>query len=179
MNATGNRPPLQVKNKGEWIVKERLRWAKLFDVPMAESIPPGFPANTIKAQRVLTAVVLLHPERLADTIAAVFHASFVEHKEVHKPENLIPILEKTFGEEQAKEILTKSTSDEVKKLLIANTDEALAEGSFGLPWYAATNVKGEKECFWGFDHIAQVAEHLGLERPISGGARERGWRAML
>ena len=30
----------------------------------------------------------------------------------------------------------QSTSDEVKKLLTAKTDEALAEGSFGLPWYA-------------------------------------------
>ena len=30
----------------------------------------------------------------------------------------------------------QSTSDEVKKRLIAKTDEALAEGSFGLPWYA-------------------------------------------
>ncbi len=65
----------------------------------------------------------------------------------------MPIFEKIFGEEQTKEILTKvgielldtciqfgltslqSTSDEVKKLLIAKTDEALAEGSFGLPWY--------------------------------------------
>lgn len=30
----------------------------------------------------------------------------------------------------------QSTSDEIKKRLTANTDEALAEGSFGLPWYA-------------------------------------------
>ena len=30
----------------------------------------------------------------------------------------------------------QSTSDEIKKLLTAKTDEALAEGSFGLPWYA-------------------------------------------
>ena len=30
----------------------------------------------------------------------------------------------------------QSTSDEVKKLLTVKTDEALAEGSFGLPWYA-------------------------------------------
>lgn len=35
-------------DKGEWVKKERLRWAKLFDIPMAESLPPGFPANTIK-----------------------------------------------------------------------------------------------------------------------------------
>ncbi|KAK4693493.1 hypothetical protein P7C71_g3911, partial [Lecanoromycetidae sp. Uapishka_2] len=65
-------------------------------------------------------------------------------------------------------------SDEVKKLLTARTDEALAEGSFGLPWFA-----GEKECFWGFDHIAQVANHLGLERPKPGSISEGGWRSML
>lgn len=26
---------------------ERLRWARLFDVPMKETTPPGFPANTL------------------------------------------------------------------------------------------------------------------------------------
>ena len=35
-------------DKGEWIDSERLRWATLFHVPMAKSLPPGFPANTIK-----------------------------------------------------------------------------------------------------------------------------------
>lgn len=29
----------------------------------------------------------------------------------------------------------QSTSDEVKQILTAKTDEVLAEGSFGLPWY--------------------------------------------
>lgn len=38
----------------------------------------------------------------------------------------------------------------------------------------ATNSKGEKEGFWGFDHIGQVCDHLELERPKTG-----GWRAML
>lgn len=35
-------------DKGEWIGKERLRWAKLFSIPMAEETPPGFPRNTIQ-----------------------------------------------------------------------------------------------------------------------------------
>lgn len=26
---------------------ERLRWARMFDVPMKETTPPGFPANTL------------------------------------------------------------------------------------------------------------------------------------
>lgn len=90
---------------------------------MAEGIPPGFPANTIKVriqrrylmiklilrqvQRALTVVALRHPESLADTLAAIYHASFAEQKEVHTPESLMPIFEKIFGEEGTKEILAK------------------------------------------------------------------------
>ena len=44
---------------------------------------------------------------------------------------------------------------------------------------AATNARGVKECFWGFDHIAQVADHLGLDRPVAGSPGEGGWKAML
>lgn len=93
----------------------------------------------------------------------------------------------------------QSTSDEAKKLLSANTNKALEEGAFGLPWFvgmhsssdrplpsrlslltvAATNADGKKECYWGFDHFGMVVEHLGLERPMSGTANEPGWRAML
>lgn len=88
---------------------------------MAEGLPPGFPANTVKvrakrtpvkvklilrqAQRILTAVSVLHPERLANTIAAIYHASFVEQKEVHTPESLSSILEEILGEGETKEIL--------------------------------------------------------------------------
>lgn len=89
---------------------------------MADSRPPGFPANTLKvsiprileyklilrqAQRALTAVTILHPEKLADTIAAIYHVSFVAQKEVHTPESLMPILQQIFGEEETKEILIK------------------------------------------------------------------------
>lgn len=39
---------------------------------------------------------------------------------------------------------------------------------------AATNANGSRECFWGFDHMGQVVDHLGLARPKGG-----GWTAML
>ena len=75
----------------------------------------------------------------------------------------------------------KATSEEVKTALKANTDEALQSGSFGLPWFVATDTMGRTEVFFGFDHIGQVVAHLGLERPQQkgedGGAE--GWRAML
>jgi len=63
---------------------------------------------------------------------------------------------------------------EGKELLGKNTDKALEDGAFGLPWFVATNAKGEKETFWGVDHLAQVTEHLGLEKPKTG-----GWKSLL
>jgi 2-hydroxychromene-2-carboxylate isomerase len=63
---------------------------------------------------------------------------------------------------------------EGKEVLAKNTDKALADGAFGLPWIVATNGKTETEMFWGVDHLGQVTEHLGLEKPRSG-----GWKALL
>jgi hypothetical protein len=37
-----------------------------------------------------------------------------------------------------------------------------------------TNAKGEKECFWGVDHLAQAALFLGLDREM-----EKGFRALM
>ena len=50
---------------------------------------------------------LLHPERLAETFATLYHMSFVERKAIHTLELIEPIFSKIFGEAQAKEILTK------------------------------------------------------------------------
>ena len=65
-------------------------------------------------------------------------------------------------------------SPAVKKRLSENSDLSMAEGAFGLPWFVATNTAGEKETFWGVDHMGQVVEHLGLDRK-----EEPGLRAML
>ena len=63
---------------------------------------------------------------------------------------------------------------EGKEVLAKNTDMAFADGAFGLPWLVATNSKGETEGFWGVDHLGQVADYLGLEKPKRG-----GWKALL
>lgn len=107
MRATGNTPPIEIKNKGEWISRERFRWARRFDIPIADEIPPGFPNNTIQVQRALTAVSLLRPEKLEGTIAALYHQSFAEREDVHTLESIGPIFVNIFGESEAKKILTR------------------------------------------------------------------------
>ena len=57
----------------------------------------------------------LYPHRLADTFATIYHASFVELKEVHTPESLMPILKHVFGDEATKEILAKVDIEVIRK----------------------------------------------------------------
>ncbi len=63
---------------------------------------------------------------------------------------------------------------EGKDLLLKNSDMAFDDGAFGLPWFTCTTSEGKTEGFWGVDHIGQVADFLGLDKPKIG-----GWKALL
>jgi hypothetical protein len=77
-------------------------------------------------------------------------------------------------------VLTASTT-QGKALLAANTDQAFADGAFGLPWMVCTNAAGATEGFFGVDHLGQVAEFLGLRKGTgsTGTTTGSGWRALL
>ena len=152
-------------------MKERLRWAKRFEVPMHEQMPPGFPQNTLTAsidrtlinddklteeqvQRALCAVELLFPQQIEATLKVLYHAFFVEHRDVTSNDILSELLTAVHGAHKSNEIIAKvssdliepdvirakhfelqSTSDEAKRLLSKNTEQALQDGSFGLPYF--------------------------------------------
>jgi 2-hydroxychromene-2-carboxylate isomerase len=115
-----------------------------------------------------------HPDKLTDCFAALYQAFWVEGQTIGKAEVIGPVLTKVLGEDKAKGVVEKMSSPEAKKRLSENSDAAMAEGAFGLPWFVATNAEGVKEAFWGIDHLGQVVEHLGLER-----RDEPGLRALL
>lgn len=56
----------------------------------------------MQVQRALAAVALLQPEKLAETIATLYHMSFAERQEIHTLELLGPVFSKIFGERPAK-----------------------------------------------------------------------------
>ncbi|ORX96067.1 2-hydroxychromene-2-carboxylate isomerase [Clohesyomyces aquaticus] len=174
MKTCGNTPPLQIKNKDKWINTERIRWAKLLKIPVSPTAPPGFPINTISIQRALTSLSLSHPQSLPSAISLFYQNFWVHYNTPTEPKNLLAILTTIVGAEEAKKVVEKSTGESVKKQLTENTDLAFKDGAFGLPWFVATNTKGETEAYWGVDHMGQLCDHLGLERP--GG---KGWRALL
>lgn len=63
--------------------------------------------TTFKTQRTLCAVEMLCPQRLPEVIATLFHASFVQHKAIHTPEGLLPVIAKILGNSNASEVLAK------------------------------------------------------------------------
>ncbi|MCJ1247450.1 hypothetical protein MMC30_004664 [Trapelia coarctata] len=177
-----NNPPGRLlttrTDKDKWIDLERRRWASQFNIPVANKMPDGFPVATLAPQRFVAAVSLVAPEKIEDVIAALYHAFFVELRPISKPDDFMPIVEPVLGKETAAKALETSTGNG-KKLLSANTEKVILDGAFGLPWFEAINGEGKKEFYWGFDHIGQVADHLGLEKPQPGSAGEGGWKAML
>ncbi|CAK3852109.1 related to 2-hydroxychromene-2-carboxylate isomerase [Lecanosticta acicola] len=174
MNATSNRPPLEITNKAQWINSERIRWTKAFRIPMAAEMPNPFPQPTVPTQRALCYISQSHPQLLAKALDALFHAFWVETKTIGKVDVIREALGKALGEQVAEDVVKGLGSEAAKKALKENSDQAFKDGAFGLPWFVATNGKGETEGFWGVDHIGQLLDFLGVEVK-----REGGYKAML
>jgi 2-hydroxychromene-2-carboxylate isomerase len=201
MMATGNTAPIKIKNKDKWIEADRKRWAKAFNIPMKDNHPPNFPPLTLYIMRALAALTIISSdqEMLCKALDGFFEEFWCKHTEIHKPEIMERILIETVGEDMASKglfgfifrnnvlirvmssrlVLTSATAiamgpKEGKALLLKNTDQALADGAFGLPWMVCTNAEGKKEGFWGVDHFGQVVDFLGIDRP-----KQTGWKALL
>ncbi|KAK0651335.1 thioredoxin-like protein [Cercophora newfieldiana] len=176
MHKCGNTAPMRILNKDKWINAERLRWARLFGVPMSQNLPPEFPANTLGIMRALCALSegAGGQGRLTEALDVLFRAYWVEGKRTFEGDVLRGMLAGIFGEAEAERILADAKTVGKAKLL-ENTDKAFADGAFGLPWMVCTNAKGETEGFWGVDHLGQVAQFMGLDH--KGG--EKGWKALL
>jgi hypothetical protein len=72
----------------------------------------------------------------------------VQWGEPTKPENLLAILRTIVGsEDEAKRVLEKTKTDEVKKLLASNTDQAFKDGAFGLPYFVGEYINRLRSYF--------------------------------
>ncbi|KAE8406195.1 thioredoxin-like protein [Aspergillus pseudonomiae] len=160
-----NTPPIAVKNKSTWINKERLYWSRRLKLPMCETPPAGFPFPTAEVQSILLVLGERYPERLALVVERLYRGLWGEgDSRVVTTDGFMGVLEEVFGGEGAGEILEASKEPEIKLRLTENTQRAFDNGAFGLPWFECVNSRGEKECFWGVDHLARVVEFLDLER---------------
>ena len=149
--ATGNASPATIPAKGRYSNLDFARFAKRYGVPLV--INPHFPIITLLLMRGATGVQMRMPDRLQDYLRGVFHAMWVEPKNLNEPALTAQALVDA-GFDPA-EILALTNDAEVKAQLRANTDEAIARGAFGAP----TMFVGE-QMFFGQDRLDFVREAL-------------------
>ena len=151
--ATGNKSPMEafghIKNK---IAYERLETERFVRRHHIEDFKfnPFFPVNTLNLMRM--AVAAKEEGILPRTMDAVFHHMWVEPKKMDDPEIVKAALSRS-GLDPA--LLERAQSPEVKAKLIANTEDAVARGVFGIPSFFVG-----KELFFGKDRLRDVEEAL-------------------
>jgi 2-hydroxychromene-2-carboxylate isomerase len=83
---------------------ERRRWTRLFSVPMAETLPKGFPPLTLSIMRTLCALTILDSdqEKLCTAVDALYKAFWVDLKPTYEPEVMVQVLTQALGEEETR-----------------------------------------------------------------------------
>jgi len=149
--ATGNRSPMEVPAKGQYMQDDLQRFARRYDVPFAHN--PHFPINTLLLMRGATGIQMKEPARFGAYVDAVFHAMWVEPKNLNDPATVGAVLQNAGFD--AAGLLALAGAQETKDRLKAVTQEAVERGVFGAP----TMFVGD-EMFWGQDRLDFVREAL-------------------
>ena len=154
MKATGNQPPGMVAAKGKYMLQDMARCCKRHGIQIFST--PHFPLmNT----RILTGA----PIRLEDDPTQQYKLIDAGFKYIWgQPQGGIDTgdevqFKEAFGSEgfDADRLWELGTADETKAMLRANTEEAVARGTFGAP----TFFVGE-EMFFGHDRLDYAEEAL-------------------
>jgi 2-hydroxychromene-2-carboxylate isomerase len=149
--ATGNRSPMEVPAKGQYLMDDMQRFARRYGVPFRHN--PHFPLNTLALMRMVLGLQLREPERLVPFVDAVFRAIWVDARDLNDPVVVTEVLRQAgFDPER---MLALASDPAVKDDLKVATQEAVARGVFGAPTFF---VGGEM--YWGQDRLDFVKEAL-------------------
>ncbi|RZL93917.1 MAG: 2-hydroxychromene-2-carboxylate isomerase [Variovorax sp.] len=149
--ATGNRSPATIAAKGSYVFEDLARFARRYGVPMRHN--PYFPVNTLLLMRGAIGMQMHQPERFAAYVHAVYHAMWVEPRNLNDVPTVAAALEEAGFDPAA--TLALANAQEVKDRLKSETEEAVRRGVFGAP----TMFVGD-QMFWGQDRLDFVREAL-------------------
>src|SRR5689334_5103294 len=152
--ATGNKAPSEaygsVANKVAYDRLEIARFNKRHGITDFR-FNPYFPVNTLLIMR--GAVVAQNNNMLPAYLDAVFHHMWVEPKKMDDIEVVRAAL--TQSGLDAAHILEGTQSGDIKSKLIANTDDAVRRGVFGIPTFFVGS-----EIYFGKDRLREVEEAI-------------------
>jgi 2-hydroxychromene-2-carboxylate isomerase len=155
--ATGNQSPVQafghIKNKLAYEQLETQRFIRRHGISGFQ-FNPFFPVNTLNLMRM--AVAAQNEGMLARYMDAIFHHMWLEPKKMDDPEIVKTALTQS-GLDPA--LLERAQAPDVKAALIANTENAVARGAFGIPTFFV-----DSEIFFGKDRLRDVEEAINAAR---------------
>ncbi|CAJ0955926.1 unnamed protein product, partial [Mesorhabditis belari] len=169
---TGNIPPISIPEKNDYLNKDLQRLNEYWGTELVwhkDFRAQTLARSSIYAQRFLAAVQLYEPDKLIPASRAFWKRGWVEKESVYE-EGDVRKISHDLKLKCEKRILGSLKSDEVKNLIIDNTNEALATKAFGTPWQVLTMEDGKKEAFFGCDRMHLVAQTL--KQPYYGPLKE-------
>ena len=147
--ATGNSSPATVPAKGNYTRVDFQRFAKRYGVPFAHN--PFFPINTMQLMR--GAAAYLGTKQFLPYVDAVFHAMWVDGKDMGNPEVVAEVLAGKALDPA--DLLQKINDPQVKDRLRQITEQAIERGVFGAPTFFVAD-----DMFFGQDRLDFVEEAL-------------------
>ncbi len=139
--ANETKGPAEVPSKRDYTMRDVLRIATRLKLPFRG--PPTHPFNPLRGLRMCMA--LDGPER-ARFAVALLDAAWARGLELGDANVLVSIADECGLDGQA--LSARADELDIKRLLIAATDTAVADGVFGVPTF-----RFERELFWGEDRI--------------------------
>lgn len=155
LKAHGQRGPAEVLPKREWMLLNVLRKAAEHGIPI--SPPYSHPFNPLAALRVIAAAPTEHQLALTERL---FRATWAESLPVHEPDCVrSEILKQGLD---AESLMAAATTEAGKQRIRDNTEQALADGVFGVP---SMRVRGQ--LFFGFDDLHYLRRFLAGSDPLT------------
>ena len=151
---TNNKPPMEaffgILNKNEYQSVEMERFQKRHEITKFK-MNPHFPVMTLQITR--GALGAQQDGYLDKYISEVLKHMWEEPKKMDDPE----VIKEAFTESgfDADKLLGQTQDPEIKAKLIANTEEAVKRGTFGIPTFFV-----DDEIYFGKDTLWQVEEAL-------------------
>jgi 2-hydroxychromene-2-carboxylate isomerase len=151
----GQLGPAEIPPKRQFVLRDCLRLAARQGVPLRP--PSTHPFNPLAALRVSLPEVGGHDQ--SRIIGAIFSACWGRGDNVGDEATLARALADAGLDATA--LLARTRDPEVKALLRRSTDDAIAQGVFGVP-----SILVDGQLFWGSDQMPSVADALDGTDPI-------------
>jgi 2-hydroxychromene-2-carboxylate isomerase len=152
--ATGNRSPAEslkgIRNKPNYERLETERFIRRHNITQFQR-NPFFPVNTLQIMR--GAVAAECDGFLSGYVEAMFHHMWEEPKKLDEPEVIRAALDAS-GLDGAR-MLERIQDPAVKQLLLQNTEQSVARGTFGSPTFFIGD-----EMWFGKDRLRDVEEAI-------------------